>query len=139
MTNVRIENVEFRDAAQTFLEPHSVPSCGDWALQRTAAIFAEGTENFTVHDCTFIRMDGNAFMLSRYNRHATVSESEFAYIGDTAMAAWGWTNELSNNGMLGYDATSGEFPRYTTITKNIVREVGIWEKQSSKWCSQFDL
>jgi hypothetical protein len=28
VVGVRVENVNFRDAAQTFLEPHAVPSCG---------------------------------------------------------------------------------------------------------------
>jgi hypothetical protein len=80
---------------------------------------------------TGAQMDGNALMLSRFNRHATVSESEFAWIGGTAIAAWGWTDELSNNGTRGYDATAGEFPRHTSITRNTIREVGIFEKQSS--------
>jgi hypothetical protein len=79
------------------------------------------------------RMDGNALMLSRYNRNASVRHSEFAWIGDTALAAWGYTDELSANGTRGFDATDGDFPRHTTIANNVVREVGIWEKQSSAW------
>ena len=27
---VVVKDIQFRDAAQTFLEPHGVPSCGDW-------------------------------------------------------------------------------------------------------------
>ena len=96
--NVAIVGVDFRDAAETGLEPHGVPSCGDWALQRMAGIFIEGTESTTVDDCTFTRMDGNALMLSRYNRFATVSNCEFAWVGDSAMAGWGWTDEFSQNG-----------------------------------------
>lgn len=84
--NVTIRGIAFRDAAETGLEPHGVPSCGDWALQRLAAVFIEGTEGTTVDSCSFTRMDGNALMFSRYNRYSTVSNSEFAFIGDSAMA-----------------------------------------------------
>jgi hypothetical protein len=52
--------------------------------------------------------------LCRYNRNVTISNSEFAWIGDTAIAAWGWTDELSGNGTLGYDATAGDFPRFVS-------------------------
>ena len=68
-----------------------------------AGVFIEGTESTTVDGCGFTRMDGNGLMLSRYNRNATVSRSEFSFIGDTAMAAWGWTDEFSDNGTKGYE------------------------------------
>ena len=32
-----------------------------------------------------------------------------------------------------FDATAGDFPRYTQISHNLVREIGLWEKQSSAW------
>ena len=158
IVNVTLSGLHFRDAAETGMEPHGVPSCGDWALQRMAAVFVEGSERLTVDGCSFVRIDGNALMLSKYNRHATISNSEFAFIGehrlrslandysrlarlrshtdrccvagDNAMAAWGWTDELSANGTRGWDATAGDFPRHTTLAHNVVREVGLFEKQS---------
>lgn len=71
--------------------------------------------------------------------------------------AWGYTDEFSDNGTVGYDARDGDFPRHTLISHNVVREVwlascagiphthphllllvfrmqvGIFEKQSSAW------
>ena len=82
IVNVTLSGLHFRDAAETGMEPHGVPSCGDWALQRMAAVFVEGSERLTVDGCSFLRMDGNALMLSKYNRHATISNSEFAFIGE---------------------------------------------------------
>ena len=38
---------------------------------------------------------------ARYNRRASVTNSEFAWIGDTAMAAWGYTDEFGSNGTVG--------------------------------------
>jgi hypothetical protein len=70
VADITISNIKFKDAAQTFMEPHGVPSCGDWALQRMAGVFFEGTINTVVDGCTFERMDGNGLMLSKYNRNA---------------------------------------------------------------------
>jgi hypothetical protein len=98
-----------------------VPSAGDWALERFAAVYLSGTEGATFDGCTFERLDGNAVMVSGYNRNATVSNSDFAFIGGNvrepppgahvpwqlhgpdppvwsqAVAAWGFTNETATD------------------------------------------
>ena len=140
--NVKMTNVKYTAAAPTYMERHAVPSAGDWALDRFAAIFLQGTEGVTIDNCTFERLDGNGVMFSGYNRNTTVQNSDFAYIGGNAMAAWGYTNETKTDpgrpGITlvgapeaGVDGTDGEHPRYTTVTGNVVREVGMYEKQSS--------
>jgi len=71
----------------------------------------------------------------------TISHSEFSYIGDNAMAAWGNTKDLrkdqenkkyQENRNLphgeGIDGTGGEQPRDTKIHYNIVREIGLNER-----------
>ena len=58
------------------------------------------------------------------------------------MAAWGYTNEtasdpgrpgvaISGYPAAGVDGTDGNHPRFTTVTGCNVREVGLYEKQSS--------
>jgi len=111
--------------AYTFMDPHGVPSGGDWGLQRTAAVYFEGSVGTVVENCTFLRLDGNALMFSAYNRNTTIYNNEFAWIGDNVMAAWGNTD--------GIDGTNGDQPRYTNVSFNIAREMGIWQKQSSPW------
>merc|ERR1711988_1989974 len=103
------------------------------ALDRMAAVFLQGTQGAVIDSCTFERLDGNAVMVSGYNRNATVMGSDFAYIGGNAIAAWGYTNETSgdNHPQAGVDGTDGEHPRYTTVTGCTAREVGLYEKQSS--------
>ena len=128
---LRLEGIGFRDAAPTFMEPHGVPSGGDWALERRGALFFEGTEGLVVDRCKFDRNDGNAIMLSGYHRNASVTNSHFAWTGGSAVAAWGRTDELSDGGKRGWDATGGDFPRHTLVEGNLVRETGVWEKQSS--------
>lgn len=54
--------------------------------------------------------------MSTFNNH-------FQLIGENAIATWGHTE--------GYDATRNDFPMYTLIENNVMRELGIYEKQSS--------
>jgi hypothetical protein len=126
--NLKITGLEFRDAAPTFLEPHAVPSGGDWALSRTAALFAEGTDALTVTNCSFTRNDGNAIMLSGFHRAAKISHNHFSWTGGTAVVLWGRTHV---NASRGWDGRDGNFPWHTVVTGNVMRENGIWEKQSS--------
>ena len=48
-----------------------------------------------------------------------------------AIAAWGRTDELGDGGRRGWDASDGNIPEGTRIEGNLIRETGIWEKQSS--------
>ena len=134
-TGISFLGVGFRDAAYTYLMDHGTPSGGDWGLQRHAALFLDGTENVVVQGCVFERLDGNAIITSGYNRNTVIDSSEFAWIGDTCIAEWGRTTGTPTNGpdggQDGWDATSGDQPRYTQITNNFAREMGLWEKQSS--------
>ena len=59
--------------------------------------------------------------------------NEFAWTGDSAMAAWGRTDEISDGGSKGWDGSGGDHPYNTTVHANVIRETGIWEKQSSCW------
>ncbi len=102
---------------------------------RPAATSLQGTEGVTLDKCTFERLDGNGVMVSGYNRNTTITNSDFAYIGGNAVAAWGYTNEtdtdpgrpgvaIENAPAAGVDGTDGEHPRYTTVVNCTAREVG---------------
>ena len=67
----------FRDSAYTYLDPHGMPSGGDWGFQRTGAIFIEGTEHTLIDSCVFTKLDGNAVLISAYNRNATIQRTSF--------------------------------------------------------------
>ncbi len=51
------------------LVPHRICAGGDWGLQRTGAVYLEGTEGTLIQNVTFIRLDGNALFLSDFNRY----------------------------------------------------------------------
>ena len=141
-TAISHEGITFRATRYTYMDPHGVPSAGDWALDRVGAVFLQGTENASFDGCTFERLDGNGVMVSGYNRYATVSNSDFAFVGGNAVAAWGYTNEtatdpgrpgvaIENHPTAGVDGTDGEHPLFTTVTGCSAREIGLYEKQSS--------
>ena len=44
VTDVSLVGITYSGAAYTYMEPHGVPSAGDWALDRYGAIFLQGTE-----------------------------------------------------------------------------------------------
>lgn len=128
--NIRITGVGFRDARATYMDPHGVPSAGDWALQRSGAIFLDGTEDVTIANVTMERNDGNAIMISGFNVKATVTGCNIRWTGDTAIAIWGRTDELSANGTRGMFA-NGDHPINSEISHNMIHELGAFEKQSS--------
>ena len=116
--NVTIRGLGFRDARITYLDDWGVPSGGDWALHRGAAVFLEGVEGASVEASKFERVDGNAVLVSGYARSVVLQNNEFAWVGDCAMAAWGRTDD--------WDATKGDFPRGTLVKNNYAHELGVY-------------
>jgi hypothetical protein len=133
--NQVIAELIFRDTQYTYLDPHGMPSGGDWGLERSGALYLEGVENITVTGNTFTRCDGNAISVNRYARDVVISENEIVFQGDNAVSMWGDTENISfaDGTTMGYDGTNGNQPRGTQFTSNFVHEIGIWEKQSSMW------
>ena len=82
---VKHSGITYRSSRYTYMDPHGVPSAGDWALDRVGAIYLQGTEGSVFDACTFDRLDGNGVMVSGYNRNATVSNSDFSFIGGTSL------------------------------------------------------
>jgi hypothetical protein len=72
-------------------------------------------------------------MLSGYARGAALTRNSFRWIGGSAAVAWGRTDETSQDGTLGWDATAGDFPMGTTVAGNLASEIGVVAKQSSCW------
>ena len=130
IVNISFLGLGFRDTAHTLFEPHGHPSSGDWALQRTAALFFQGTVGVTISGCVFERFDGLGVFFSGYARNASVADSEFAWGGETAVALWGYGRGSPVPGV-GPDMTGGDQPRGTYIGYNEFRELGVWQKQSA--------
>ena len=84
----------------------------------------EGTEEVTVEGNMFQRLDSNAISINGYNQRTSIAKNEFVWLGQSAITSWG---EIG----MGNDGTGGSFPRYTSVTDNLVHEIGHLQKQSS--------
>ena len=126
-SDITLSGLGFRDQRGTMLEPWVVPSGGDWALRPFGAVSLFDTERVTIADALFLRTDANAVFLGGRNRNASVLDSEFAWLGMSAVASLGWTQQD--------DGTGGEQPWGTLLSGLVVREMGLKEKQSSAYFS----
>jgi len=123
VSGITISNLVLTGAAATYLAPHGIPSGGDWGLSRLGAVLSQGAVGLKITGNTFTRCDGNAVFLSGYNRGVTIDSNEFVWLGESAVASWGFT--------AGVDATGGEQPWGTAFTNNHCHEIGHYEKQVS--------
>ena len=62
-------------------------------------------------------------MIYLYNRAATVSDSEFVWVGESGIVSVGTTDRI--------DGTKGDQPRGNQILRNLIHEVGIFGKQTA--------
>jgi hypothetical protein len=62
-----------------------VPSGGDWSLHRGAAVEVTDAEFVDVFNCTFSGIGGNALLWSNHVAQSSVRDSEFVFIGDSAI------------------------------------------------------
>ena len=138
VVGVTIRGLSLRDTRYTYLDRHGMPSGGDWALQRSGAVTLEGTEKVAVVDCELTNIDGNGISINGYHRSLVIDHNDFSWVGDSAIASWGHTGTCLNENCsktvpykVGPDGRGGEQPRGTLISRNLVREIGIWQKQSS--------
>ena len=143
--NLSIRGLVIRDAALTYLgtteaDLHWMPSDGDWGLARSGAVLAEGTEGFTFSQNLVTRCDGIGVFLNGYQRDAVLARNEFSWMGESAMAAFGSSSRCVNSNCsvrlpanIGPDARGGNMPLGTVVAGNLVREVGIFQKQSVAW------
>eukprot|EP00543_Licmophora_paradoxa_P012879 CAMPEP_0202463384 /NCGR_PEP_ID=MMETSP1360-20130828/57965_1 /ASSEMBLY_ACC=CAM_ASM_000848 /TAXON_ID=515479 /ORGANISM="Licmophora paradoxa, Strain CCMP2313" /LENGTH=507 /DNA_ID=CAMNT_0049086269 /DNA_START=1 /DNA_END=1527 /DNA_ORIENTATION=+ len=121
---IEISDLGFRDVLPTYMGLWQAPSGGDWALHRGGAVFLENSTSVRIEGNRFHRLDGNAVFLSRRNRNTTIARNVFEWIGENAVATWGDTDAFDG-------ATREDFPMETYIIGNMMREIGIFQKQSS--------
>jgi hypothetical protein len=130
VVNHVLNGVTVTHTAPVFLKPYMASlSGGDWAIRPTAAVILAGTENALVQDSIFDGVGGNAVLIKDYNRNATIADSEFVWVGESAIAAIGSTDKID-----GFNTTSQ--PRGTHILRNLIHEVGIWGKQTAAYVQQ---
>ena len=94
-----------------------------------------------IDNCTFERLDGNSAMRATTETPPSSTRNSATLVA-TPSRCWVYTKEtqfdpgrpgieLTGYPDAGVDGTDGEHPKFTTVTGNVVREVGLYEKQSS--------
>jgi hypothetical protein len=122
VVNVRISGLTIRHAAPTYMRGYTVPSGGDYAVHRGAAVHLNGTRNCTVDHCLFDSVGGNAVWLTDYNRHAMVTANEMRHLGENGVGMTGSTEWV--------DGRNGNQPRFNEISGNLIHHVGLYTKQA---------
>ena len=132
VSHLQFQGITFTQTLPTFLGGTSAnrsmaPGTGDWSIFKSGAMYLEGTEHVTVANCTFNEIGGNALFMYGYNRWNTVADTEFVWLGDSAVALVG----VAKGGLASTDGTDGNFPSDTLVTRNHIHENGVLTKQSS--------
>ena len=128
VSNVAFVNVGFTKTVATHMDPHEVPSGGDWTITRQAALFLEGVTDAVVADNTFTYVGGNGVFLSRFIRRVRVQRNAFRGVGSSAIMVVGDPRYSSA------DPWNGNAPEHVDtvlVSGNVASEVGVWVKQSS--------
>eukprot|EP01052_Picozoa_sp_SAG31_P032098 SAG31_NODE_3481_length_4223_cov_2.170223_3_plen_312_part_00 len=123
--NITLEGLVFAHSGQSYLaHPYEVPSNGDFAVRRAAAVFVENADSITIARCKFERAGGNGVMLSNHVRYSNISYNEVAFAGENAIVLMGTSN--LNSG-LGIDS----YPSDNFVAYNHLHHFGVWGKNSA--------
>lgn len=139
--NICIKGLELTQTTRTFMEKYEPLLRSDWMIYRGGAVFFEGTENCTLHNCTLFNLGGNAVFFSKYNRHSTVSGSHFTKIGASAVCFVGDMSAVRSPSFeygqsvpaAQLDYTCGpannNYPANCLVYDNLIHTIGLFEKQ----------
>jgi len=125
VANVTLSGLAFAHTAPTYMKPSAMASGGDWSVRRDAALWLEGTAGATVSACDFVGLGGNAVFLNAWNRDATIADSRFRFLGDSAVVSLG--------AVAGIDGTAQNVPARTRVLRNVMSELGLYTKQSGAY------
>jgi hypothetical protein len=141
VVGIRLHGLVLRDTMESFLQPHGTPTSGDWALPYEAAVTMDSVERCSITGCLFTHLDGIAVELLGHARNVRISNSNFEYLGGSAIVLWGRSStQLSEDGSRhlpshyhpnGPDSRALDVPLDTQIEGCIAHDLGLWQKQSS--------
>lgn len=141
LKNVVIHGLDFVHNARSFMDTKEPLLRSDWCIFRGAALLLDGTENCTIRGCRFYDMDGNAVMISNYNRRAAISGNHIFNIGASAIAFIGNIDavrspRLDYSEHIAYDKLdktpgpkSNNYPQSCRAEDNLIHDIGQIEKQ----------
>ncbi|MGZ0708905.1 peptide-binding protein [Coraliomargarita sp. W4R53] len=75
--HIRLQGLQFRGTARTFMETIEPLLRSDWTIYRGAAVHLRGTEAIAIEDCSFEELGGNAVLVDSYNRGTVIRGNLF--------------------------------------------------------------
>ena len=122
--DITVSGLTFTETANTFMAEYEAPPGGDWAIHRGGAVFISAASAVSVVGCLFTQLGGIAVLVSDWSQRVTIDSNEFSWLGDSGVALIG-----SSSGIDG--VTNVLQPNGTTVSRNLLRETGIYVKQSA--------
>jgi len=124
VSDVAIAGLTFEFSEPTFTERFTVASGGDWSFHDGGAVRLSGTRNCSVAGSLFVNLGGNGVMVSGWNRGARVEDSEFLWVGESAVVSAGDPSRHDNS------APSAPVGEGLLLARNVAHELGVFVKQA---------
>ena len=155
-THITFDGFTLENTARTMFTGTYIPLMrGDWCVVRSGALFIRDAEHIAFRNGCIRHIGGNAVFLSGHCRAVSIDHNEILHIGSSGVliaglpdscrepSFWGFDGPLSSEVPVSYihketieDTAAGpvaeHYPRECTISHNHIKNVGIWEKQSSQ-------
>ena len=136
--HIQIANLTLEHTSAQFFLPHEETSGGDYAITRSAAIFAENASALVITGNTLKHIGGNGIFLSNSVSNVTIVANRFSFLGTSGVLIVGRTGRAMMDGRDGEAmvAAGGEdngvrLPKHNVVEKNVFSDYGVWDKQSA--------
>jgi hypothetical protein len=124
VNNVLIQGLILTQTINTYMRNYMVPSGGDWSVHRGGTIYLTNTINIAITHNLFTQLGSIGVPLIDYNDATSIMSNEFVWLAGSGIIFVG-----STNGIDGFSVVSQ--PANTLIQSKLIRETGIYVKQSS--------
>lgn len=154
VSNVKINNLIIENTKRTLFDGTYIPlTRSDWCVVRSGAIFLTYTHDVEISNCTIRNIGGNAIFVSSHNKNVSIDSNVIENIGSSGVLFVGhpdaareisfyntvptpeadpyWVHKPSIEDM-NKGPQKHLFPRECTVYNNHIKNIGIWEKQSSQ-------
>ena len=124
VANVALAGLTLAFTEPTFLRPFTATGGGDASFSDAGALRLTGTRNCSVSGSLFVNVGGSGVVLSGWNRGSAVTDSEFRWVGESAVVSGGDASRHDNSAP---DAPVGEG---LLLARNLGHELGVFVKQA---------
>ncbi|WP_158965992.1 peptide-binding protein [Paraglaciecola sp. L3A3] len=140
--HIRLQGIQFRGTARTFMETIEPLLRSDWTIYRGAAVHLRGTEAIEIENSAFVELGGNAILVDSYNRDTVIRSNlfrengasdvvfvgSFAAVRDPAFSFHASARPLDEIDTV-VGPKSEDYPADALVEDNLMMLAGRFEKQ----------